>query len=76
MCETDFQYVVQLESLREEMPYVVRMLGLEREARHPVRHRNGRRQPYSTSDYMSQLSERQLEKLDTIYRMDIILFNG
>ena len=76
MCETDFQYVVQLESLREEMPYVVRMLGLEREARHPVTHRNVRWRPYNTSDYMRQLSERQLEKLDTIFRMDIILFNG
>ena len=76
MCETDFQYVVQLESLSEEMPYVVRMLGLEREAHHPVRHRNVRRQPYNTSDYMSQLSETQLEKLNSIYRMDMILFNG
>ncbi|XP_043241226.1 carbohydrate sulfotransferase 11-like isoform X5 [Amphibalanus amphitrite] len=76
VCERDYQYIVQLETLEEELPYVLRRLGLETEARHPVTSRNASPRRYDTGHYLDQLTEAQLARLDTVYRMDIILFNG
>ncbi|XP_043202281.1 carbohydrate sulfotransferase 9-like [Amphibalanus amphitrite] len=76
VCERDYQYIVQLETLEEELPYVLRRLGLETEARHPVTSRNASPRRYDTGHYLDQLTEAQLARLDAVYRMDIILFNG
>ena len=76
MCERDFQYIVQLETLHEELPYVLGRLGLEPEARQPVTGRNANPRRYDPTHYMDQLDERQVARLEAIYRMDMILFNG
>ncbi|KAF0293585.1 hypothetical protein FJT64_008645 [Amphibalanus amphitrite] len=76
VCERDYQYIVQLETLEEELPYVLRRLGLEPEARHPVTSRNASPRRYDTGHYLDQLTEAQLARLDAVYRMDMILFNG
>jgi len=76
VCNKDYDFVLQSETLGEEMPYVARQLGLEEVMKEPVQTANERRREYDPLEMLETLTDEQRDQLDKLYRMDIVLFNA
>jgi len=74
VCSRDYQYIMQAESLWEELPFVARQLGLERFIYEPLT--ADFQSSYDPAEMWKQLTEEQREELENIYAMDKILFGS